>query len=905
MSFWWKLTHLLPAVRRARERDMRDELASLREMADPRELGNLTLAAEDARTAWTWAWLEGLRHDLGYAVRAMRRKPGFTAFAVLSLSLGIGANTAIYSFIESITFRRLPVTAPDALVVMKWRSARGYYASTASAGFSFSTGGTQFLDGGGVVGSTFPSSALGLFEDSTDVLASAFSYFQDEGFNITVGERSEVVTGHMVSGDYFRGIGVPGAAVGRLLLPDDDREGAAVAVLSHRFGLRHFGAVEQAVGSLIRINNRPFTVVGVAPRSFYGAEPGSVPDVYVPLNVEGLLREDMAARRGNPNFYFMEVMGRLADGVSLEQAQGALEVRFRNFVADTATREDQLSNLPGLELMDGARGLDTLRLDYSTASYALMAMSGLMLLIGCANIANLLLARGLSRRREIAVRLGLGAGRLRVVRQLLTESVVLSMAGGLLGILFAFQGIGALNVLMAGADDNLVLRAGLNANVLAFAFVLSASTGLVFGVVPALRATRVDAFPALKGTRTSAPHDVSGSRLGQALVVVQIVLSLVVLVGAGLFARTLANWRSLELGFNRDNVLLLTVDTRGADYDAGRRTQLFTSIEERFRRIPGIEAVGVSTAPLPTGGDGTVPTPVRDANVPPDVADGDRSRGAALMAVGASYFDAMQIPVLSGREFGRQDVADAPAVVIVNEHLAEALDLRGAVGRRIALGPGDSAAEYEVVGVVGNALLDDLGDELQPIVYRPYAQSGPADAMTIQLRTTGDPLSYAAVARETVAEVDPSAAVGGLKTQDAHIDQAISREITLARLSLIFAALALATACIGLYATVAFQVTQRTNEIGVRMALGATRWSMIWLTARRVVVLAAVGLAIGVPAALASARLTRSFLFGIEPGDVSTVALAVSGLVLSALVATWLPTRRASSMDPMEALRHE
>lgn len=903
MSYWWKLKHLLPFVRRAKERDMHEELTSLREMAGPAELGNLTLVAEDARGVWTWTGLERLGRDLNYAGRTMRSNPTFAALAVLSLALGIGANTAVYSFIESIAFRKLPVTAPDALVIMKWRSVRGYYASTASAGFSFSTGGTQFLVGGGAVGSTFPYSALGLFQDSTDVLASAFSYFQDEGINITVGERSEVVTGHMVSGDYFHGIGLSQAA-GRLLLPDDDRDRAAVAVLSHRFSTRHFESVDRAVGSSVRINNRPFTVVGVAPPSFYGAEPGSAPDVYVPLNTEGLLREDMAARRGNPNFYFMEIMGRLAEGVPLETAQAALEVRFRNFVANTATRDDQLSNLPELVLMDGARGLDTLRLDYSRASYALMAMSGLILLIGCANIANLLLARAFSRRREIAVRLSLGAGRMQVVRQLLTESVLLSIAGGLAGVIFAFQGIRTLNLLMAGADDNLVLRAGLNANVLIFLFVLSVSTGLLFGVVPAFRATRVELFPDLGGLRTAVGHQVSGSRFGQALVVAQIILSLVLLVGAGLFARTLTNWRSLELGFNRDNVLLLTVDTRGSDYDDRMRTELFTNIEDRFRQIPGIEAVGISTAPLPTGGDGIVPTRIRDAALPPDPA-GDKSRVEALVTVGPSYFETMQIPILHGREFSRQDVADSPAVVVINKSLADALGFQSLEGRRIALGQGDSPAEYEVIGIVGNALLEDLGDEFQPIVYRPYAQIGPADGMTVQLRTTGDPLSYANLARSTVAEVDPNLAVGGLKTQDDHIDQAISREITLARLSVIFAGLALATACLGIYATVAFQVTQRTNEIGVRVALGATRRDVFWMTSRRVFAVTAVGIAMGVPIALAIAQLTRSFLFGIEPGDISTVALALAALIFSTLVAVYLPTRRASLIDPMEALRHE
>ena len=506
MSLWTKLTYLLPSRSRAAERDMLEELASLKEMAGPGELGNLTLAAENARETWTWMWLERLGQDLRYARRSMFHNKAFTALAVLSLALGIGANTAIYSFMESILLRSLPVPEPESLVVMKWRSQTSY--TSAASSLSWSTEGTHTVPDEGTIGTQFPYSALELFQRNTDVLSSAFGYYVEDRLNVTIDEETVTVKGQYVSGGYFRGMAVPPSA-GRLILPGDDENGAAaVAVLSHRFSQRRFGDARLAVGRTIRINDQPVSIVGVTPPGFFGGEPGSVPDLYVPMRAEIVLNPASAAgiarKHMDSSYYWIEVMGRLKPGVDPARAQAVLAPQFRRFAEDSATTDKARADLPELRIVQGAAGLDSLRRQYAKPLYVLMAMVGLILLIACANVANLLLARATARRREIAVRLSIGASRMRVIRQLLTESVVLSSIGGVLGLLFASWGIGVLTLLLANGRENFTLHAELNWNVLGVTLALSVLTGLLFGLAPAIQATRVDLMPALKETRPGA-----------------------------------------------------------------------------------------------------------------------------------------------------------------------------------------------------------------------------------------------------------------------------------------------------------------------------------------------------------------------------------------------------------------
>jgi predicted permease len=909
LSIWKRLQLLLPSRRRAEERDMQEELESLREMAEPHELGNLTVVAEDARATWTWTWFERLGQDLRYAGRAMLHDKTFTALAALSLALGIGANTAIYSFTESILLRSLPVSDPESLVVMKWRAEQ--YTSAASSGMSFSTGGTSIDPGTGTIGSQFPYPALEVFQRSTEVLSSAFCYFVIDRLNVTVNQETEVAKGQYVSGDYFRGMGVPPSA-GRFILATDDEPGAAtVAVLSHRYSQRRFGDAAQTVGRNIRINDKPVTVIGVAPRGFFGAEPGSVPDVYIPIRAQVVLEPPVVTKDAgyqylDPNYYWIEIMGRLKTGVTVEQAQAALAPQFGAFVNATAPTERQRTDLPELRIMDGSAGLDSIRRRYAKPVYALMTMVGLILLIACANVANLLLSRAMSRRREIAVRLSIGASRMRVVRQMLTESVVLSSIGGLLGVLFAWWGIGVLTLLLASGRENFTLHAELNWHVLGATLVLSALTGVLFGLAPALQATRVDVMPALKQSKTAAMAGVvRGRRVGlsQALVVAQIAFSLVLLVAAGLFAGTLSNLHAIETGFSREGVLLFTLRARSAGYEGPALTRVYEDLRQGLRQVPGVLNASLSSRPLPARGGTLVPVTVVGVPAPPPLVPGGSRRNAAgVLSVAPEFFETMRIPRIAGREFDERDTAGAAPVAIINQKLASALSLENPVGRRISIGRNST---YEVVGVVADALFLNLKEEQRPMVYFPYLQgSGPA-SMTYEVRSAGNPLALVGTIRQMVRQLDTRLAVSDVKTQAVHIDQEISQEITLARLCTGFALLALIIACVGLYGTVAFSVSHRVSEIGVRVALGAQPAGIVWLFLRSVLTLELVGLAIGVPAVLVGSRYLESLLFGIKPNDPVVVAAGILILLTAGLVASYVPARRASSVDPMVALRNE
>jgi macrolide transport system ATP-binding/permease protein len=898
VSFWRKFRYLAPWIRRAEDRDIDEELASLRDMAGPGELGNLTLAAEDARGALSWMWLERLRQDVRYAFRSMAHHKGFTLLVVTSLALGIGATSAIYSFMESIMFRSLPVRDPQALVIMKWR-AKTY--TLAKSGMTWSTSGSAHDPETGTVSSIFPYSALKVFEDADDVLASAFCYFSVNRHAVTAGGETEPVKGHQVSGNYFAGMGVTPAA-GRLIQPADDVVGApGVAVISERLATRRLGGADAAVGQTIRFNDKPLTVVGVVPASFFGAEPGAVPDVYLPMRAEWIFDAAGAtAKYADDHFYWLEIMARLKPGVTIAQAQAALAPRFARFVDSTATSDEDRRDLPVLSLEPGATGLDSLRRRYAQPLYILIAMVAMMLLIACSNTANLLLSRAAARRREIAVRLSIGASRGRVVRQLLTESVLLACVGAALGIAIAWWGIRVLTDLLSNGRDNFTLHAELNWSVLGVTILLAVVTGLLFGLAPALQATRVNIVPALKEVRANAaPRRRGRLAVGPALVTGQIVLSVVLLFGAGLFGRTLAKLHAIETGFDRENVLLFTIRPFTLGYQGPQLIRLFEEIRLAAGRLPGVESASMSTAPLPMGGGTQAPVRLLGAEAATDA--GGKPPRAVLASVGPSFFTTMRIAI-EGRDFSEEDAAGAQKVVIVNRRMAQAFGVTNPIGRTLQLG----ADQFEVVGLAADALSFTLKEGLRASVYFPYLQSArPSINMTYEIRTSGDPLDLATGIRRVVKEIDPRLAIHEIKTQAAHIDQTISSEITLARLCSVFAALALVIACIGLYGTVAFNVARRTNEIGIRMTLGAQRGRIVWMVLRQVLVLTGAGLAIGVPLALAGSSYVKSLLFGIEPNDPIALAIGIAALLLSGLVAGLVPARRAARIDPMVAVRHE
>jgi predicted permease len=874
-------------------------------LAARRDLGNVTLLQENTRTVWSWILLEQLAQDVRYGLRAMFKNRLFTALAALSLALGIGANTAIYSFMDSILLRSLPVSDPASLVVVKWRSRP--FNNSANEFVLHSINGSTYRDRSGVTAAIFPFPAFErLQEASAPVLSSLFAYHPAGNVNVMIKGEAEIAKGQYVSGDFFRGLAVSPAA-GRLIAADDDHAAATpVAVISLGYSQRRFGGAAEAAGQPILINNVAFTVMGVTPSEFFGVDPGAAPDVYLPMHARLLFDRDAARTYLDQNYYWVQMMGRLRPGVGLAQAQPALAGPFEQWVAPTATNDRERANLPVLRLEEGAGGLDSLRRQYSKPLYVLLAMVGLILAIACANTANLLLARAAARKREMAVRLSLGAGRLRVVRQLLTESVLLASLSGALGILFAVVGIRVLTLLLANGQQGFTLHAELNWHVLLVTLALSLICGVLFGLAPAIQATHPALMPMLKDRSVSEARGRLRGRvphlsLTQALVVAQIAVSLLLLVAAGLFVRTLTNLQSISLGFNADSVLLFELNAPQAGYPEGRVSALYADLRRRLTELPGVRDVTLSHASL-----------IRAGRAHPVTVNGQPTLDTRILYTGPRFFTTMQIPMLRGREIAESDRQGTPLVAVVSDLFARAnFGDADPVGRHIEVGGsmrvGGVPLVLEIIGVAASVRYGGIKREIPPVVYVSYAQvpSPVLREMTYALRTDGDPLRQVAAVRRIVHEADARVPVTNLKTQAADIEQTINQEIVFARLCSAFAILALVIACVGLYATMAYAVARRTGEIGLRMALGAGRGVVVWMVLREVCVLAAVGLAIGVPTAIGASRLVESFLFEIKPNDPRALTLAAVILLTAALVAGYGPARRASRVDPMIALRHE
>ena len=918
-SLFRKLTWWLQ--RRRREDELREELQfHLAQEIDEREagglppnqarrtarrdLGNVALVQEDARVLWTWTLLEQLGQDVRYAFRTMSRNPAFTAVVALSLALGIGANTAIYSFMDSILLRSLPVPDPASLAVMNWRSKPFAIGSRATRGSEFVL---HSIDGGfydepdGTTGTIFPYAAFErLQQASTPVLSSIFGYFRGGTVNVIARGTADLATGEYVSANFFGGLAVPPAA-GRLIGADDDRPGAPpVAVISMGYSQRRFESAAEAINQPILINNVAFTVIGVTPNGFFGVDPAAAPDVYLPIHATVLFSAAAAERFTDPNYYWLEIMGRLRPGISRAQARSALAGPFGQWVATTATNDRERANLPVLRVEEGAAGLDTLRRQYSKPLYVLLAMVGLILAIACANTANLMLARATARRREMAVRLSIGAGRFRLVRQLLTESVVLASLGGALGIGIALAGIRVLTALLANGQEGFSLHAELNWRVLGVTLGLSLLCGVLFGLAPALQSARPALMPTLRdaggerrlGGRGRIPH----LGLTRALVVAQVALSLLLLVAAGLFVRTLSKLQRIPLGFDREHVLLFDVNAPAGGRPPAQVVDYYADLRRRLSEVHGVRDVTLSHASL-----------IRAGRAHPVTVDGMPATGTRILYTGPRFFTTQRIPMLRGRQIDERDRPGAMPVGVVSDGFAKKyLDGGDPLGRHVKIA-GSLPMELEIVGVAATARYGRLKDEIPPVLYIAYSQIAPArlGSMTYALRTDGDPLELARVVRDIVHQADARVPIANVRTETADIDQTINQEIVFARLCTAFAGLALVVACVGLYGTMTYSVARRTREIGIRMALGARRGGVVWMVLREVCLLVVLGLAISVPIALASSRLIASFLFDVKPNDPGTLAVAAAILVGAALVAGYGPSRRASQVDPMIALRHE
>ena len=871
-----------------------------------RQFGNVVRWKEESRFMWTGRFWERFPQDIRYGLRMMGANKLFTAMAVLSLALGIGANTAIYSFMDAIMIRAMPVSRPEQLAIVNWH-AKGKVEVIKNQ-----TGSSYREPNGMMTSPNFPYPAFEFLRDNNQVFSTLFGYANAQSLNLIADGQAGLGFGEYVTGSYFSGLGVL-PATGRLILPEDDRFGAP-PVIAISFGLwqRRFAQSPDVVGKSVTINGHPFVIVGVTAPEFFGLSLQRADDVFIPMHdlpfVDSNRYGDVGARFIDKHFYWIEMMGRLKPGVTLAQAQLALKTQFAPWIDSTAKTAQEHADIPGLWIQEGGSGVDSMRRQYSKPLFILMTMVVLILTIACANIANLMLARATARRREMAVRLSLGAGRARVIQQLLTESLLISLCGGLLGIGIGAAGIRGLTWLLANGRDNFTMHAQLDSRVLLFTLVVSLATGILFGLAPAIQSTRIDVMPALKETRTGSSRARArrwgfAFGLSHVLVVSQIATSLLLVAAAGLFVRTLGNLNAVDVGFNRENILLFNLNAAQAGYSQSALKLLYSDLQRRFRQIPGVRNATLTHLPLVSNWTSTT-----QIAIPGYAEKGDQWPSIAIAQIGSQFFETMEIPILAGRPIDERDREGAQPTAVVNQVFAQKYFAgQSPIGRHITFERTNSV-DLEIVGLAKTARYNDLKHDPPPVLYMPYLQAGksrPVQWMYFELRTVGDPMAIAATVRRVVQNTVPKVPLAEMSTQANRIDQTIVQERMFAGLCSCFGALALLIACVGLYGTMAYAVTRRTSEIGIRMALGAARRRIVWMVLREVFLLGSTGLIIGLFVAWQTTSYLKSLLFGLTPNDPLNLALAVAVLMAFALLAGYAPAWRASRIDPMAALRYE
>jgi predicted permease len=838
--------------------------------------------------------------DLRHAVRILLQAKGWTSVVVISLALGIGANTALFSAVNGLLLKTIPVKDPYSLV--RLRFAGGNEMATNSSDYGFSRKDAAGLD----TRATFSYAMYTQFVADNQTMSDLAAGAPFGRVNVVVNGQAEIANAFIASGNYFQMLGVS-ASPGRTLLPDDDRANASpVIVISHRYWQSRFGGDPAVIGRSVTLNTTPVTIVGVIDRAFTGIQTAAQEpsDVTIPLLLDAQLTP-VERRLDSPTTWWLQVLGRLKHGVTPAQVQANLANVFQHtaragldqFLNGLSEAERNTSRnrnrrqIPQLRADSGARGIYDASTTDTQAMSILSGIVGLVLLIVCANVANLLLSRAANRQKEVSVRVSLGATRARLIRQLLTESLLLSVLGGALGLLIAPWA----KQLLPGSPGQ---RVPLDWRVLAFVAAITFLTAILFGIAPALRATGININNALK--QNSRGIVASRTWLGRSLLVVQVTISLILLIGAGLFLRTVQNLRQVDVGFNARNLVIFRVAPQLNGYDDKRTNLLYAQLLERLRSVPGVTAATFSQPAFLSGSVNQTSIFIQGRSYSPEVRDNSINR----LVVAPGFLETMEIPLLLGRTLNERDNETAPKAVVINAAAARRFfPNESPIGKRF--GPSiETSSQNEIVGVVRDVKYNSVRDEAPPTMYAPYLQTR-IFSPSITVRTAGEPMSLVSALREAVRQVDTNLPMINVTTQMEQIEQRLVQEKLFAQAYAIFGGLALLIASIGLFGLMSYSVARRTSEIGIRMALGAHPQAVRRMVLGESMTLVVVGVALGVAVALSAGRLVASLLFGVAATDVPTIALAMTVMLTVAALAGYLPARRASRVDPMVALHNE